>query len=178
MDLPQEEKDKNAVVISVKELGRRTNFLGEEEIVKELQGPVGCRFAPTNAQLVTDYLKNKILGHLFPYDCIDTVDVYSKTPNQLPFRYFKCLMEGVWYFYTIRLPNSNLVNNDGYYSVSTVEEIFKDGRLVGSMQIMNYYQGQPSRGTKTNWIMYEFRVNPDIFLANQLNDGIRAKVSI
>ncbi|KAJ4713814.1 putative NAC domain-containing protein [Melia azedarach] len=137
--------------------------------------PIGYIFRPTNSEIVCYFLKNKILGQHLPADFIPTIDVYSKSPDQFPFCDFRHGRDNEWYFYTTR-PNCKLATDDGYYSVSMEKNIFKDNRVVGFLRILTYYQGRPPKGRRTNWIIHEYRVNPDVIPVSELHNPIRAEV--
>ncbi|OMO60910.1 No apical meristem (NAM) protein [Corchorus olitorius] len=48
---------------------------------------LGVQFHPSDVELVTYYLKGKVLGKKFPFDTIADLDVYKHAPWDLPEKY-------------------------------------------------------------------------------------------
>nr|XP_027075666.1 NAC domain-containing protein 41-like [Coffea arabica] len=136
--------------------------------------PFGYRFYPTNDQVI-HYLKQKILGGELPADIIPTIDVYSHNPDQLPLDKFKYGVAGEWFFFTHRLAG-DLPTTDGYWSPAGLPaEIGLDNRIIGFKQVVDFYWGHSPNGTKSNWTMYEYRLNPDQ-LDGKVDETTQAKV--
>ena len=53
----------------------------------------------------------------------------------------------------------NRAAGDGYWKATGADKhvIFNEA-LIGYRKALVFYQGKPPNGTKTNWIMHEFRV--------------------
>ncbi|KAL3531273.1 hypothetical protein ACH5RR_010595 [Cinchona calisaya] len=131
--------------------------------------PFGYRFFPSNDQ-VLHYLKQKILGGQLPSDIIPTIDVHGVDPDQLPLSEFKYGVAGEWFFFTTR-PAGDLLTEDGYWLPEDLPtEIEVDKRIIGFKQFMAFYKGVFPHGTKSNWTIYEFRLNPDVLEADQADD--------
>ncbi|XP_024180288.1 NAC domain-containing protein 1 [Rosa chinensis] len=139
--------------------------------------PPGFRFQPSDAEIIGFYLINKILGRPNAFDVISTVDVYSNSPDQLPLGNAGHFEENEWYFYTTRPNSSHFLTKDGYFATSMDEQIFHNNQVVGFKQILRFYLGRPPTGMKTNWVVHEFRVNPNIFPAGKLDNVLQVKLS-
>lgn len=80
-----------------------------------------------------------------------------------------------WFFFTTK-PSGDLVTEDGYWSPIMDAEITDGPKVVGFKRHLVFYQGKMSSGTQTLWNVHEYRVNPRIFTAVELNDGVKNKV--
>nr|WLO57532.1 transcription factor NAC 721089 [Lonicera caerulea] len=74
--------------------------------------------------------------------------------------------EKEWYFFSPRdrkYPNGsrpNRVAGSGYWKATGTDKfIFTEGRKVGIKKALVFYIGKAPKGTKTNWIMHEYRVS-------------------
>lgn len=73
--------------------------------------------------------------------------------------------EKEWYFFSPRdrkYPNGsrpNRVAGSGYWKATGTDKIITtDGRKVGIKKALVFYVGKAPKGTKTNWIMHEYRL--------------------
>ncbi|KAG6385482.1 hypothetical protein SASPL_154317 [Salvia splendens] len=130
----------------------------------QLSLPPGFRFFPTDEELLVQYLCRKVAGHHFPLQIIGDVDLYKFDPWDLP---NKALFgEKEWYFFSPRdrkYPNGsrpNRVAGSGYWKATGTDKIITtEGRKVGIKKALVFYIGKAPKGTKTNWIMHEYRLS-------------------
>ncbi|KAL7103584.1 hypothetical protein ACP275_08G188800 [Erythranthe tilingii] len=130
----------------------------------QLSLPPGFRFYPTDEELMVKYLCRKIAGHHFPLQVIGDVDLYKFDAWDLP---SKALFgEKEWYFFSPRdrkYPNGsrpNRVAGTGYWKATGTDKIIStEGRKVGIKKALVFYIGKAPKGTKTNWIMHEYRLS-------------------
>ncbi|GLT33917.1 hypothetical protein SLA2020_084700 [Shorea laevis] len=125
--------------------------------------PPGFRFHPRDEELVCDYLMKKVtrcdtlsmievdLNKCEPWDIPETANVGGKE----------------WYFYSQRDRKyaiglrTNRATASGYWKATGKDRpIFQKGTLVGSRKTLVFYQGRAPKGSKTNWVMHEFRLEP------------------
>ncbi|OAY67002.1 NAC domain-containing protein 83-like [Ananas comosus] len=125
--------------------------------------PPGFRFHPTDEELVLQYLKRKVLSWPLPAAIIPEVDLSKFDPWVLPGggedeRYFFNRVEA-------KYPNgirSNRATVSGYWKATGKDRQIVGGRfnqVVGMKKFLVFYQGRPPRGTKTDWIMHEYRLS-------------------
>ncbi|KAK6132823.1 hypothetical protein DH2020_033422 [Rehmannia glutinosa] len=130
----------------------------------KLSLPPGFRFYPTDEELLVNYLCRKIAGLHFSLQVIGDVDLYKFDPWDLP---SKALFgEKEWYFFSPRdrkYPNGsrpNRVAGSGYWKATGTDKIITtEGRKVGIKKALVFYIGKAPKGTKTDWIMHEYRLS-------------------
>ncbi|EPS62404.1 hypothetical protein M569_12388, partial [Genlisea aurea] len=154
----------------------------ETDPMLKLQLPPGFRFYPTDEELLVQYLCRKIAGYRFALQIIGDIDLYKFNPWDLPsklrIRFLGGLLslnfwcsdkalfgEKEWYFFSPRdrkYPNGsrpNRVAGAGYWKATGTDKIITtEGRKVGIKKALVFYTGKAPRGTKTNWIMHEYRL--------------------
>jgi len=129
------------------------------------QLPPGFRFHPTDEELILHYLRNRAASAPCPVPIIADVDIYKFDPWDLP---SKALYgDGEYYFFSPRdrkYPNGirpNRAAGSGYWKATGTDKPIHDsatGEGVGVKKALVFYKGRPPRGTKTNWIMHEYRL--------------------
>ncbi|OEL19029.1 NAC transcription factor 29 [Dichanthelium oligosanthes] len=129
------------------------------------QLPPGFRFHPTDEELIVHYLMNQAASIPCPVPIIADVDIYKFDPWDLP---SKALYgDGEYYFFSPRdrkYPNGirpNRAAGSGYWKATGTDKPIHDsatGEGVGVKKALVFYKGRPPRGTKTNWIMHEYRL--------------------
>ncbi|XP_047064581.1 transcription factor JUNGBRUNNEN 1-like [Lolium rigidum] len=137
----------------------------EEQDDDELVLP-GFRFHPTDEELVTFYLRRKVGGKRLSIEIIKELDIYKHEPSDLP----KANMvagDKEWYFFCLRgrkYRNSvrpNRVTGAGFWKATGIDRpINAGGVCVGLKKSLVYYRGSAGKGTKTEWMMHEFRLPP------------------
>nr|URN45692.1 NAC1 [Pongamia pinnata] len=135
----------------------------EKDPLSQLSLPPGFRFYPTDEELLVQYLCRKVAGHHFSLQIIAEVDLYKFDPWVLPSK--AIFGEKEWYFFSPRdrkYPNGsrpNRVAGSGYWKATGTDKIITtEGRKVGIKKALVFYIGKAPKGTKTNWIMHEYRL--------------------
>ncbi|KAM5585072.1 NAC domain-containing protein 90-like [Rosa sericea] len=129
----------------------------------------GFRFYPTEEELVSFYLLNKLESK--SQDSIRRVipdlDIYSIEPWELP-KYAAELCRGdteQWFFFTPRQQREaqggrpNRTTASGYWKAtgSPGYVYSSDNRVIGVKKTMVFYKGKAPTGRKTKWKMNEYR---------------------
>ncbi|KAJ4726261.1 NAC domain containing protein [Melia azedarach] len=139
--------------------------MGVPEIdpLSQLNLPPGFRFYPTDEELLVQYLCRKVAGHHFSLQIIAEIDLYKFDPWLLPSK--AIFGEKEWYFFSPRdrkYPNGsrpNRVAGSGYWKATGTDKVITtEGRKVGIKKALVFYVGKAPKGTKTNWIMHEYRL--------------------
>ncbi|XP_052198721.1 NAC domain-containing protein 1-like [Diospyros lotus] len=125
--------------------------------------PPGFRFHPTDEELIMYYLRNQSMSRPCPVAIIPEVDIYKFDPWQLPEK--AEFGENEWYFFTPRdrkYPNGARPNRaavSGYWKATgTDKAIYSGAKYVGVKKALVFYKGRPPKGSKTDWIMHEYRI--------------------
>ncbi|KAL2327691.1 hypothetical protein Fmac_021118 [Flemingia macrophylla] len=135
----------------------------ERDPLAQLSLPPGFRFYPTDEELLVQYLCRKVAGYHFSLPIIAEVDLYKFDPWVLPGK--AVFGEKEWYFFSPRdrkYPNGsrpNRVAGSGYWKATGTDKIITtEGRKVGIKKSLVFYVGKAPKGSKTNWIMHEYRL--------------------
>lgn len=135
----------------------------ETDPLSQLNLPPGFRFYPTDEELLVQYLCRKVAGQHFSLQIIGEIDLYKFDPWVLPSK--AIFGEKEWYFFSPRdrkYPNGsrpNRVAGSGYWKATGTDKIITtEGRKVGIKKALVFYVGKAPKGTKTNWIMHEYRL--------------------
>ncbi|PIA48725.1 hypothetical protein AQUCO_01400944v1 [Aquilegia coerulea] len=134
--------------------------------------PPGFRFHPTDEEIITNYLSEKILDTNFTARAIGEVDLNKCEPWDLPKR--ARMGEKEWYFFCQRdrkYPTgmrTNRATEAGYWKATGKDkEIYNKGsggrnnnclQLIGMKKTLVFYRGRAPKGEKTNWVMHEYRL--------------------
>ncbi|KAL8268108.1 hypothetical protein R6Q59_001906 [Mikania micrantha] len=125
--------------------------------------PPGFRFHPTDEELITFYLCQKISDSSFTSKAVAEVDLNKCEPWDLPAK--ASMGEKEWYFFSLRdrkYPTglrTNRATVAGYWKTTGKDkEIFSGGVLVGMKKTLVFYRGRAPKGEKTNWVMHEYRL--------------------
>lgn len=128
----------------------------------ELRLPPGFRFHPTDEELVVQYLKRKVFSCPLPASIIPEVHVCKADPWDLPGD-----LEQERYFFSTKeakYPNGNRSNratNSGYWKATGLDKQIvtsKGNHVVGMKKTLVFYRGKPPHGSRTDWIMHEYRL--------------------
>ncbi|XP_073057566.1 transcription factor JUNGBRUNNEN 1-like [Primulina eburnea] len=140
----------------------------EEEDDDDVALP-GFRFHPTDEELVAFYLRRKIEKRPLSIELIKQVDIYKYEPWDLPGS--SNVEDKEWYFFCKRgrkyrnsvRPN-RVITGSGFWKATGIDkQIYSsDGSrdCIGLKKSLVYYQGSAGKGTKTDWMMHEFRLPP------------------
>ncbi|CAN8259227.1 unnamed protein product [Cochlearia groenlandica] len=133
----------------------------EQDPLTRLSLPPGFRFYPTDEELMVEYLCKKAAGYGFSLQLIAEIDLYEFDAWVLP----TLFGEKEWYFFSPRdrkYPNGsrpNRVAGSGYWKATGTDKVIStEGRRVGIKKALVFYVGKAPKGTKTNWIMHEYRL--------------------
>ncbi|KAF5197828.1 Nac domain [Thalictrum thalictroides] len=124
--------------------------------------PPGFRFHPTDEELVVQYLRRKAFACPLPASIIPEVDICKFEPWDLPGN-----LEQERYFFSTReakYRNGNRPNRatgSGYWKATGLDKRIvasKCNQVVGMKKTLVFYRGKPSKASKTDWIMHEYRL--------------------
>ncbi|KAM0947983.1 putative transcription factor NAM family [Dioscorea sansibarensis] len=143
--------------------------------------PPGFRFHPTDEELILHYLRRRAgAAESSPVPLIADVDIYKFNPWDLPSK--AKFGEREWYFFTPRdrkYPNGvrpNRAAASGYWKATGTDKPIHATSLssstsptptctathphscIGVKKALVFYKGKPPKGSKTNWIMHEYRL--------------------
>ncbi|KAI6686743.1 hypothetical protein NL676_032656 [Syzygium grande] len=129
-----------------------------------LRLPPGFRFHPTDEELVLQYLRRKVFSFPLPASIIPEVEVCKSDPWDLPGD-----LDQERYFFSTReakYPNGNRSNRatvSGYWKATGIDRQIvssrgSQGQVVGMKKTLVFYRGKPPSGSKTDWIMHEYRL--------------------
>ncbi|XXG47086.1 hypothetical protein AAC387_Pa02g1786 [Persea americana] len=124
--------------------------------------PPGFRFHPTDEELVVQYLKRKVFSCPLPASIIPEIDVCKFDPRDLPGdsnqeRYFFTTREA-------KYPNGNRPNRatgSGYWKATGLDKRIvtsRSNQVVGMKKVLVFYRGKAPNGSRTDWIMHEYRL--------------------
>ncbi|KAE8663510.1 Detected protein of confused Function [Hibiscus syriacus] len=128
----------------------------------------GFRFHPTEEELLEFYLRNMIYDNKFHYDVIGFLNIYRHDPWDLPG--LSNIGEREWYFFVPRdrkhgsggRPNRTTEN--GFWKATgsdrKIVSLSEPKRVIGLRKTLVFYKGRAPRGSKTDWVMNEYRL-PD-----------------
>ncbi|CAN6240922.1 unnamed protein product [Urochloa humidicola] len=153
----------------------------------EARLPPGFRFHPRDDELVLDYLCPKLSGKgggAYGGIAMVDVDLNKCEPWELPEE--ACVGGREWYFFSLHDrkyatgQRTNRATRSGYWKATGKDRpISSSGRrrvagagastgVVGMRKTLVFYQGRAPRGSKTEWVMHEFRVEgPAVALAGR-----------
>ncbi|KAL2935222.1 hypothetical protein RDABS01_018340 [Bienertia sinuspersici] len=133
--------------------------------------PPGFRFHPTDEELITHYLAQKVVDTNFAARAIGEVDLNKCEPWDLPKR--AKMGEKEWYFFCVRdrkYPTglrTNRATEAGYWKATGKDkEIYRGKALVGMKKTLVFYKGRAPKGEKSNWVMHEYRLEGKTSLQN------------
>ncbi|CAL5408854.1 unnamed protein product [Camellia sinensis] len=143
--------------------------------------PPGFRFHPTDEELITHYLKKKVSSPSNPIvSIVAEIDLYKFNPWELP---DKALFgESEWFFFTPRdrkYPNGarpNRAASSGYWKATGTDKPILSSygsQCVGVKKALVFYGGRPPKGTKTDWMMYEYRLLDDNCQSMRIRGSMR-----
>ncbi|CAI5499226.1 unnamed protein product [Closterium sp. Naga37s-1] len=130
--------------------------------------PPGFRFHPTDEELLGYYLQRKVENRLVDDGLIVEVDILKCEPWDLPSQ--SCLEAGEWYFFCARdkkYPHGSRANRataKGYWKSTGKDKPVRSSRTsrqIGIKKTLVFYLGRAPRGGRTDWVMHEYRLEPE-----------------
>ncbi|KAL6843923.1 hypothetical protein ACP4OV_026494 [Aristida adscensionis] len=134
----------------------------------EARLPPGFRFHPRDDELVLDYLGRKLAGAGGGYGGVAMIDVDLNKcePWEIPDE--ACVGGREWYFFSLHDrkyatgQRTNRATRSGYWKATGKDRLITRRRraaaaVVGTRKTLVFYRGRAPRGTKTEWVMHEFR---------------------
>ncbi|CAH9092201.1 unnamed protein product [Cuscuta epithymum] len=128
----------------------------------------GFRFHPTDVELIMYYLKGKVTGRKFPAEAkraITELNICHYSPWDLPDKSTLKSKDREWYFYCQREKKyaigsrTKRATDTGYWKATGNDRIVKyEGRTVGMIKTLVFYQGHPPKGKRTDWVIHEYRM--------------------
>lgn len=142
----------------------------------------GYRFHPTDEELVRFYLRRKVENKPSRLELIKHIDIYKYDPWDLP-KASGLVGEKEWYFFCRRgkkYRNSirpNRVTKSGFWKATGIDKpVYSVGgefhSCIGLKKSLVYYRGSAGKGTKTDWMMHEFRL-PAANLGTDANSNLK-----
>ncbi|KAL1546598.1 NAC domain-containing protein 21/22-like [Salvia divinorum] len=132
--------------------------------------PPGFRFYPSDEELVCHYLYKKITNEEVLRGTLVEIDLHVCEPWQLP--EVAKLNSNEWYFFSFRDRKyatgfrTNRATTSGYWKATGKDRTVLDPQtkaVVGMRKTLVFYKNRAPNGTKTGWIMHEFRLeNPHV----------------
>ncbi|KAG9439482.1 hypothetical protein H6P81_019647 [Aristolochia fimbriata] len=127
----------------------------------------GFRFHPTDEELIGFYLRRKVEKKPLSIELIKQIDIYKYNPWDLP--KVSNVGDKEWYFFCLRgrkYRNSirpNRVTGSGFWKATGIDRpIYSShgNHCIGLKKSLVYYRGSAGKGSKTDWMMHEFRLPP------------------
>ncbi|KAJ8759114.1 hypothetical protein K2173_004121 [Erythroxylum novogranatense] len=125
----------------------------------------GFRFHPTDEELVRYYLRRKVANKPLRFDAISVIDIYKSEPWDLPAMSKLKTRDLEWYFFSAldkKYSNGSKTNRateKGYWKTTGKDRpIQSNSRTVGMKKTLVYHQGRAPHGTRSNWVMHEYRL--------------------
>ncbi|KAK4853687.1 hypothetical protein QYF36_012925 [Acer negundo] len=138
--------------------------------------PPGYYYKPTDTELITDYLINKILNRPVPYSIAfkDIIFFYDLNPEQL----IPIADRGrEAYFYTQVVEERRTMKSGGGGWKASGQDvlIMRGDEVIGFKKYFVFYWAGENKST--DWTMYEYRVNPGFMIpANEPNVTLKRKI--
>ncbi|KAL6216614.1 hypothetical protein ACLB2K_009835 [Fragaria x ananassa] len=127
--------------------------------------PPGCRFHPSEEQLLSYYLLSKKAYPAIPgaYDWIGELhDLRRLEPSELQnwswYSYDYKGRKRHWYFYMAGVWEEEKKTKQGYWKRSgKVRDVFnRQGVVLGTKTSFVYYEGSPDTASRTDWVLYRY----------------------
>ncbi|XP_057469882.1 NAC domain-containing protein 92-like [Actinidia eriantha] len=138
---------------------------------EEIELPPGFRFHPTDEELITHYLFEKVINTSFNAKIVGEIDLNKVEPWDLPWK--AKMGETEWYFFCVRdrkYPTglrTNRATEAGYWKATGKDkDVYRMKTLVGMKKTLVFYKGRAPKGEKSNWVMHEYRLEGNCSFPN------------
>ncbi|KAF8406088.1 hypothetical protein HHK36_008168 [Tetracentron sinense] len=129
--------------------------------------PPGFRFHPTEEELLDYYLRKKVAGQVIDLDVIQDVDLNKLEPWDIQ---EKCRIgstpQNEWYFFSHKdkkYPTGTRTNRAtgfGFWKATGRDKVIYSSFIrIGLRKTLVFYAGRAPHGQKSDWIMYEYRLD-------------------
>ncbi|XP_047312012.1 NAC domain-containing protein 6-like [Impatiens glandulifera] len=149
---------------------------------KKLELP-GFRFHPTEEELLNHYLRKVVSGKK-SFNIIAFLNIYHHEPWDLPG--LARIGEREWYFFVARDKKHghggrpNRTTEKGFWKATGSDRQIRcpsDPKTVfGLRKTLVFYRGRAPRGTKTDWVMNEYRLPPHHYSSPVEEDIVLCKI--
>ncbi|XP_038893483.1 NAC domain-containing protein 3-like [Benincasa hispida] len=132
--------------------------------------PVGFRFRPTEEELITHYLKNKILGQESLVQYIREIDLYEYDPWKLPEQSIFQSDNYEWFFFRDNASKTKRTTPTGNWKPTGEDRpIMARGtnKVIATRKILVFYKTQDPKAVKTNWVIHEYHLHSDTNISYQ-----------
>ncbi|MED6187093.1 hypothetical protein PIB30_073086 [Stylosanthes scabra] len=132
--------------------------------------PPGFRFQPTDEELVFQYLKCKVFSFPLPASIIPEINLSNYDPWDLP---GNCDEHQEMYLFSSKEAKHrngsrmNRTTTSGYWKATGSDKRITSSNnnnnednngILGIRKTLVFYQGKSPNGTRTHWIMHEYRL--------------------
>ncbi|XP_010538371.1 PREDICTED: NAC domain-containing protein 86 [Tarenaya hassleriana] len=133
--------------------------------------PPGFRFHPTDEELVGYYLQRRNEGLEIELEVIPLIDLYKFDPWELPDKSFLPNRDKEWFFFCHRdrkYPNGSRANRatrSGYWKATGKDRrviCHQSSPVTGYKKTLVFYLGRAPLGSRTGWVMNEYRLCDDL----------------
>ncbi|GMI73681.1 hypothetical protein HRI_001037400 [Hibiscus trionum] len=138
---------------------------------------IGFRFLPPDEQIISFFLKNKMIGDHTSTRNIREVDLLKHEPWQLPALSLVQSTYQEWLFFyklnKISEKKTDRLTNHGFWkSTGADRQVSYGGRVIGTKKTLVFHKGRTPCGEKTDWVMHEYRANPSFLPHNADNSYV------
>ncbi|MBA0848051.1 hypothetical protein Goshw_027442 [Gossypium schwendimanii] len=138
---------------------------------------IGFRFLPPDEEIISFFLKKKMMGDHKTTRYIREVDLLKHEPWQLPAMSVVQSTYPEWLFFyklnKISQRKNDRSTNDGYWKSTGADRPITCGdSLIGTKKTLVFYKGRTPNGLRTDWVMHEFRATADSLPPNADNSYV------
>ncbi|XP_052182969.1 NAC domain-containing protein 83-like isoform X2 [Diospyros lotus] len=129
-----------------------------------LKLPPGFRFQPTDEEIVFQYLARKTFSSPLPASVVPEISLCKYDPWDFPGGDDE---EQDRYFFTKKEPKygngnrSNRTTGSGYWKASGTDKRITSSKardIMGMRKTLVFHRGKPPHGSRTDWIIHEYRL--------------------